>query len=49
MVLLNASSACVKSRLSQILSTVAALGAPSLNASGPMRVWTLSGVVIPGG
>jgi hypothetical protein len=39
----------VKSSTSRIFSAVATLGAPSLNSSVPMRLSTLSGVIIAGG
>jgi hypothetical protein len=39
----------VKSIWSKAFSSVALLGAPSLKSSVPMRVSTLSGVVIDGG
>ena len=46
---MNASTPRMKSRVSRTFSTVALVGAPSLNSSVPMRVSTLSGVTSDGG
>src|SRR5262245_12025449 len=39
----------MKSSVSRTFSAVPGVGAPSLNSSVPMLVWTLSGVTSPGG
>src|SRR5215510_677469 len=47
--LLYTFSAFVKSSVSRTFSAVATVGAPSLNSSVPIEVWTRSGVTSDGG